>query len=113
MIYLLLVLCEIRQTQVIDHIPGSNQHAQPVLLQQLEIVTMGSIPQELGQHLMAPEICHPDIMLAVPVREVEADRRAGAQQHQQPPWACPVQHDSCVEGGQFHKTLVYFMFRFV
>ena len=80
----MLIFCEIWQAEVINHIPRPHQHTQPILLQQLEKVTMGSIPHELGQlvvHVVRLS------KVPVPAEEVQAEHggEEEAEDHHCPP----------------------------
>ena len=80
----MLIFCEIWQAEVINHIPRPHQHTQPILLHQLEIVTMGSIPHELRQlvvHVVRLS------KVPVPAEEVQAEHggEEEAEDHHCPP----------------------------
>ena len=85
----MLIFCEIWKTEVIDHIPGPHQHTQPILLQQLEIVTMGSIPHELGQLVVHVVRLTYDTVTFL-TEEIKAEHAAAAEQADRQ--HRPVQH---------------------
>ena len=75
----MLIFCEIWQAEVINHIPRPHQHTQPILLQQLEKVTMGSIPHELGQLVV-----HVVRLSKVPVPAEEVQAEHGGEEEAEP-----------------------------
>ena len=109
--HLVFIFGKIWKAEVVDHVPGPHQHAQPVLLQQLEKVPMGSIPHKLGQLVVVAIACLSHADVTVTTKKVEAVDPAAAtaeeqqQQQQQRVHGChvPLGSGPPAKSSEFYK----------